>query len=185
MLADAPRMKRAPDKECAVEGADNGGHILGGASRLAVYGVPLVYKYLGCYRNEAGDRVSGHKSDTNFGECNALALQKHSPVFGMEWPQGPKEPGDAYCLLLAGHPSMKRAPDKECAGEGKDSGGHYLGGPHRLAVYGKPEPYHYLGCFKNSGACHTLQGASTCIARAVLACLVLACAHTSQSGLPE
>ena len=72
-------------------------------------------------------------ADTNFGECNALALKKHLPVFGMEWPQGSKAPGDAYCLMLAGHPAMKRTSDKECEVEGLHNG-HRLGGGDRLAV---------------------------------------------------
>ena len=133
MMDGAPTMKRAADKDCEDEGLDSGGHRLGGPNRLAVYSKPREYRYLGCYINKGKDRVGGHVADTNFGECNALALKKHLPVFGMECPQCSKAPGDAYCLMLAGHPAMKRTTDKECEVEGLHNG-HRLGGAYRVAV---------------------------------------------------
>jgi hypothetical protein len=56
-------------------------------------------QYLGCFKNEAGDRVNGHVPEKNFVECSDLAAEAGVATFGMEYPQGAKVAGEGGSVL--------------------------------------------------------------------------------------
>jgi len=113
--------------------------------------------FLGCFDNSGADRLWGQEADFSVSECEAKALKYNKPLFGLEYPQGSPEDGDAQCLLLDGTPTLKEVPAAECKAE-VDSDGHPLGSAYRLAVYTYNHDPNwkaklgFLGCFANTWA---------------------------------
>jgi len=130
-LSSLPNQERVPDAECEVE-RDDFDRRLGSSHRLAVYSGPRDPVYMGCYKNEFGDkRLDGHFNDISIDHCDVKAA---GGLFGMEFPQGFDIPGHAECLLLPSTKVQSRVPDAECEEE-RDARGRRLGNSHRVAVY--------------------------------------------------
>merc|ERR1719374_225967 len=73
LLTSIPVQSRVPDAECEAE-KDNRGRRLGDSSRLAVYSGPRDPVYMGCYKNEFGDkRLDGHIGDVSIDHCDVKA----------------------------------------------------------------------------------------------------------------
>ena len=103
----------------------------------SAHGASAVLVYRGCFRNDVAKpgRIEGHVGNKRAEDCRALAAEAGKRFFGMEWPEGFREPGRAQCLLLDGLTPSDRTADAECEAEHHAQSQHRLGAEGRLAVY--------------------------------------------------
>lgn len=163
------------DSECEVEPFTSAleGHeyrYLGAGCRNAVYRlndpvpVPLRVRYRGCYVDQSSRTFATVAGKRTLRLCAEAAQAAGHTIFGMQYPQGASQQGEAGCWFggqgLAGNPVKK--PDSECRVESwaSELNGDYYpfhGSGWRNAVYevltGEPQelPFAatYLGCHKD------------------------------------
>ena len=93
--------------------------------------------WVGCFDNGGADRIAPVGSDwgspemgdshTNMAGCTTRALAQGWKGFGMEYPQGVDEPGEAQCLPLSlMPPTQTQVADADC--EVEMHNGFRLGG---------------------------------------------------------
>lgn len=91
------------------------------------------FTYEGCFANDQDGTFGTKIWHKTVLQCSAKAKARGKTYFGMEYPQGSPDEGDAQCLLFDDLPSLEPEDDSDCE-EGMFSG-YRLGGQHRVAVY--------------------------------------------------